>query len=231
MSTVILYCCTNVNLASFSGFLPLIIKSLGYKAVHAQVLTIPVFAAAFISTLFFGFASDRMKRRGGFLITCYVLAAVGWIILLVAGVERKHLAFGGTFIIGIGTYPTVILSLSWMNSNVIGFTKRFVRRFVWWSDVLTRSRAASLAAMNMVGQAFSVAGSLVFNAPPTYRKGKIFALSFSALGVLVAACLMVYLSWQNRKKRANQYSPEAEEKRRLSLEEIFEEHPDFFYWL
>ena len=58
------------------------------------------------------------------MIIAYAITAVGWIILLVAGIERKKLAFGGTFVIAIGTYPTVILSLGWLNSNIIGFTKR-----------------------------------------------------------------------------------------------------------
>ncbi|KAJ9643658.1 hypothetical protein H2204_001803 [Knufia peltigerae] len=212
---IVLYCCTNVNLASVGGFLPLIIKSLGYKSVHAQLLTIPVFACAVTSILIFGFASDRTRHRGGFLVTAYAITAVGWIILLVAGVEHKKLAFGGTFVIAVGTYPTVILSLGWLNSNIIGFTKR----------------AASLAAINMVGQSFSIAGSMVFDSPPTYRKGKIFALSFALLGMLVAALLMGYLHVQNHKKRQNQHTPDARERRRMDLEEICEDHPDFFYWL
>ena len=109
---------------SVGGFLPLIVKSLGYKSYHAQLLTIPVLAAAWVSILVFGFASDRTKLRGVYLVTSYTVSAVGWIILLAAGIERKSLAFGGTFVVAIGTYPTVILDLGWMNSNVIGFTKR-----------------------------------------------------------------------------------------------------------
>lgn len=92
-------------------------------------------------------------------------------------------------------------------------------------------RAASLAAINMVGQSFSIAGSMVFDSPPTYRKGKIFALSFALLGVVVGALLMGYLRMENHKKRQNQHTPEAADRRRMDLEEICEDHPDFFYWL
>lgn len=83
----------------------------------------------------------------------------------------------------------------------------------------------------MVGQSFSIAGSMVFDSPPTYRKGKIFALSFALLGMLVATLLMGYLHVQNHKKRQNQHTPDARERRRMDLEEICEDHPDFFYWL
>jgi hypothetical protein len=122
--TVVLYCCTNVNLASVGGFAPLIIKSLGYKSYHAQLLTIPVFACAWASILTFGFTSDRLKLRGPFLMAAYAIAAVGWIMLLVAGAEHKLVAFAGIFVVAIGTYPSVILNIGWMNTNIIGFTKR-----------------------------------------------------------------------------------------------------------
>lgn len=72
---------------------------------------------------------------------------------------------------------------------------------------------------------------MVFDTPPAYTKGKIFALSFSVVGIVMAACLMVYLYSENAKKRRNQYGEKANEDRRLGLEEIFEQHPDFFYWL
>jgi hypothetical protein len=29
------------------------------------------------------------------------------------------------YLIGIGTYPSVILTQSWMNSNIVGFTRRY----------------------------------------------------------------------------------------------------------
>lgn len=113
-----------MNLASVGGFLPLIIKSLGYKSYHAQLLTIPVFAFAWASILLFGYTSDRLKLRGPFLMAAYAIAAVGWIMLLAAGTEQKHVAFAGTFLVAIGTYPSVILNIGWMNTNIIGYTKR-----------------------------------------------------------------------------------------------------------
>ena len=93
------------------------------------------------------------------------------------------------------------------------------------------TRAASLAVMNMFGQTFSVAASLVFDPPPTYIKGKIFALCCSGVGILLGCSLMLYLHLQNATKRREQLTPEAQEKRQMDLEDIFEEHPDFFYWL
>lgn len=116
------YCMMNVSLAASSSFLPLIIRSFGYSSSKTQLLTIPVYTCSAISTLFFGCLSDRLKRRGILLVLCFTIAAVGWIVLVAS--ELTALSYAGTFLVGIGTYPTVVLIQSWQNSNVIGYTKR-----------------------------------------------------------------------------------------------------------
>jgi MFS family permease len=112
----------NISLTAFSSFLPLIIKSFGYGSLKAQLLTVPVFICAGLSTLVIGFISDKMKRRGILLILGFATAAVGWIILIIS--KSTGLSYAGTFLVGAGTYPTVVLIQSWQNSNVIGYTKR-----------------------------------------------------------------------------------------------------------
>jgi MFS family permease len=112
----------NTSLTASSSFLPLIIKSFGYDSLQTQLFTIPVYTCSAISTLFFGFLSNRLKRRGILLALCFGIAAVGWIMLIVN--KSTGLSYAGTFLIGAGTYPTVVLIQSWQNSNVIGYTKR-----------------------------------------------------------------------------------------------------------
>jgi MFS family permease len=216
LNPVALYSCTQVSLASLSGFLPIILKSLGYTSLGAQTLSIPVYGCAGVSLLLLGFLSDRFKHRGYFLILAFALSSLGWIILLASpNSSQRNLAFGGTFLVAIGAYPQVILILSWMNSNVIGFTKR----------------AGCLAALNMVGQCFAIAGAQMFHTEAPYVKGMAFALAFSALGAVTAAALMLHLSIKNKKKREEQWGEQAERLRGRGLEEVCERHPDFFFWL
>ncbi|KAH8705207.1 putative pantothenate transporter [Talaromyces proteolyticus] len=210
---ILLYSCTNVNLAAVAGFLPIIINSLGYSSVRSQVLTIPVYACAVVALLLLGFSSDHFRLRGPFLAICYIIISAGWIILLVS--SSDHACLAALYLVTMGTYPSVILTIGWMSSNFIGYTKR----------------AGALAAINMVGQCFSIAGSKVFDDPPVYRKGKAFSLAFSLLGLIVSIALVVYLRWQNARKSARQNSAEAAEKRAMTLEEICDDHPDFMYWL
>lgn len=120
---VVLYCCTNCSLACFGNFLPIIIKALGYSSITAQVYTIPVYVCTAASLLIFGSFSDHLKKRGFLLCIAFLVASVGWLILLLSHSQR--LSFAGTFLVGIGTYPCIGLSLAWMNSNIIGFTQRY----------------------------------------------------------------------------------------------------------
>lgn len=114
----------NVSLASFSGFLPVILKTFGYSALRTQLYTIPVYVVVAASILFFGFLSDHTRKRGIYLIACCILAGLGWLLLLVS--KSRPLSFAACFFIGLGTYPQVVLIQTWMNNNVLGFTKRYI---------------------------------------------------------------------------------------------------------
>ncbi len=119
---VIIYCCLSVSLATFGSFLPVIIRSFGYSKLDAQLMTIPVYACAGVAVIALGWSSDRFKTRGVFLIGVFTTAGVGWLLLLVSRSQR--LSFAATFLVGIGTYPSVIITQAWMNSTIIGYTKR-----------------------------------------------------------------------------------------------------------
>ncbi|KAL1980946.1 hypothetical protein VTN96DRAFT_3286 [Rasamsonia emersonii] len=120
---VVIYCCLNVSLAAFSSFLPVVIKSFGFSTLRTQILTIPVFVCAAAALLLFGSLSDHFKKRGIFLITVFGIAALGYLLLL-AGNSSRWLSFAATFLVGIGTYPCVVITLAWVNSNFIGYTRR-----------------------------------------------------------------------------------------------------------
>lgn len=66
---------------------------------------------------------------------------------------------------------------------------------------------------------------------PTDSKGNAAALGMSILMLLSAIGLRFYLSYLNKKKRANQFTEEAALLREKSIEELGDHHPDFFYTL
>ena len=158
-------------------------------------------------------ASDKMRQRGILLSVFFFIASAGWLILLVS--HSKHLSHGGAYLVGIGTYPYIALSLSWMNSNFIGYTKR----------------AGGLASMNMIGQTFSIVGTKVYSDPPHYYRGNGFGLAATAVGALTALILRLYLVKENARKERERYTEAASPLRTLDPDEIGDRHPDFFYYL
>jgi hypothetical protein len=120
---VALYMFANANLSSFSTFLPIILRTLHYSALNTQIMTIPIYICAAIATVILAIASDRLRLRGVFVAGSFATAGVGWLMLLIDKSYKVSLA--GTFLIGMGTYPCIVLLLSWANSNCVGFTKRY----------------------------------------------------------------------------------------------------------
>ena len=78
---------------SFSLFLPTIISNLGYKAVVAQLFTVPPNFAGFFAVLGATFLSDTYRARGPVMIVGCSLAIVGYIMLLVPARPAVH--YGG----------------------------------------------------------------------------------------------------------------------------------------
>ncbi|KAK4234664.1 putative transporter [Achaetomium macrosporum] len=205
--------CTSMNQAAWSQFLPIIIKTSGYTDTQTQLMTIPVFVAAGVVTIVLGYLSDRFRVRGAFVIGSFTSTAAGWLMLLLS--KNKHLSYAGTFLIGMGSTPSVILEMAWLNNNVLGYTKK----------------AGAISFMNMTGHLCAIAVSFSFRDGPTYYTAKGLGLGSASMAILVAPAFMVYLKRQNAMKWANRDTPEANVMRKKSVEEIHDAHPDFFYTL
>lgn len=61
-------------LYSISIFLPTIIRGMGYTNETAQLLTVPPYFLACLGTVGIGFAADRLRIRGLFVIGLAALA-------------------------------------------------------------------------------------------------------------------------------------------------------------
>jgi hypothetical protein len=83
----------------------------------------------------------------------------------------------------------------------------------------------------VVGQSMALAGTEVYSDPPHYYRGSGFALGAMVIGLLSTVLLMIFLARKNAAKVAAQDSDEAIARRGLGLEEIWDDHPDFYYYL
>lgn len=169
---------------------PSIIKSLGYTAARAQLLTIPPYAFAFITTLAVAILSEKLNKRAIFVAGSAAFGAIGYIILLANTdpVGRPGIHYLGTFFAAGGIYPATALALSWPAINVSGQTKR----------------AIANAMQISIGNCGAVLGTQLYRANdgPRYIVGHSFALGYLLANIVVSGLLYWILKKENTKREA-----------------------------
>ncbi|KAG8414142.1 hypothetical protein J3458_011791 [Metarhizium acridum] len=175
----------SLPLYTLSLFLPTIIKDLGYTAATAQLLTIPPYALAFVTTLAVAVCSERLARRALFIAASAVVAAIGYIILLsnTDPNARPAISYVGTFFAAAGIYPATALVLSWPAINVSGQTKR----------------ATANAMQISIGNIGAVLGTQLYrsNHGPRFVVGHATALAYLVANIAVVSVLAWKLKNQN----------------------------------
>ncbi len=83
----------------------------------------------------------------------------------------------------------------------------------------------------MLSQCVSIASSQVYSDAPVYNRGNGFSLGSMVIGAINAGIFMFYLARMNTQKKNDQDSDESAARRGMTIEEIQDDHPDFFYYL
>lgn len=169
---------------------PTIIKDLGYTAAVAQLLTIPPYAVAFLTTLSVAVLSERLGKRALFIGGSALVAVIGYIILLANTnpTARPGVSYVGTFFAAAGIYPATALVLSWPAINVSGQTKR----------------AIANAMQISIGNLGAVLGTQLYRADdgPKFVVGHSMALAYLVANVVVVSILGWRLKKQNEARAA-----------------------------
>ncbi|KZV98263.1 MFS general substrate transporter [Exidia glandulosa HHB12029] len=179
------YSCMNCTLGSVSGFLPTIIKTMGYSNADAQLFTVPPYAVALVFMTLTSTASDKVRSRGPFVALVFSLSALGWLILLVVETNQRARYFA-TFLTVIGGYAAIPLIMSWVSNNTGSESQR----------------ATSLGMLNSVGQCLSIAASFLFPSSegPGWKKGFGTNLALNLLAVVLALGLSAYFRRENKRR-------------------------------
>lgn len=178
----------SLPLYTLSLFLPTIIKNLGYTAAVAQLLTIPPYALAFVTTLGAAILSEKWDRRAPFIVTSAALAAIGYAILRgnTQPTARPGVSYLGTLFAAAGIYPATALVLSWPAMNVSGQTKR----------------ATANAMQISIGNLGAVLGTQLYRSDdgPRYIVGHAVALGYLVANIAVVFILAKRLEKENKKR-------------------------------
>ena len=103
-------------------FTPTIIRDLGYSAVNAQLLSVPPFACAGVSTMIICFFSDRLHLRGPFVVLGATISMIGYIIAYTT--SQPGPGYVAIIFAASGVFPCGPVLLAWAGGNTGGSMKR-----------------------------------------------------------------------------------------------------------
>ncbi|KAG2177270.1 hypothetical protein INT43_007927 [Umbelopsis isabellina] len=214
--TALVYTGLNAPLASYTAFLPTIVKEMGFGSLEAQLLTIPPYVCACVYLFFMCWISDKLRQRANIIIIVAVTGSIGYIFLLIG--NHVALQYVGACLAAMGLYPLIPLTLSWISNNQLGHTKR----------------AVGIAMANTMSQTLSVLGTQIYKTQdaPAYRPGHAICLAFTCLTWITAIVLRYLLKRENNYKDKTYGRPgEIDEKHFEGAEDMYDKHPGFRYLL
>lgn len=203
-------------LYAFSLFIPTIIKDLGYKSTHAQLLSVPPYAVAAVVTITIGFIADRTHQRGLCNMTMALFGITGFAMLL--GSANPHVQYAGTFLGALGIYPCISNTITWTANNAEGVYKRGIMLgfVIGW------------------GNLNGIVSSNIYRTPdaPRFIPGHSVVLAYETVFLLGGSVVQyLLLKRENAKRRRGERDVWVEGKTEQEIEKLGDWRPDFIYTL
>ncbi|CCD23120.1 Tna1p NDAI_0B00860 [Naumovozyma dairenensis CBS 421] len=177
-----------IDLTTFglTVFLPIIITSMGFTNVRAQLMTVPIyFLTAFV---FFGCAvwSDHLRLRSPFIIGACITTATG--ISIVLGSQVHGVRYFGVYILCMGIYVNAACNCLWLSGNNGNYFKR----------------ATALGINLFLGSGSGLVSGQIFVASdkPKYTKGLSLCLGFQILSIIMTVIQFLLYRRENKRKEA-----------------------------
>lgn len=197
----------------FSLFSPTLTAQLGYTAANAQLLSVPPYILAAITTIGAGYMSDRLQRRGIVAMIGAGIGCVGYVMLLATHIPAVN--YIGLFLAASGMYPLIPVIVSWGSNNCGGSLKKGIG-------------AAIIVSFGNAGGCIS---SFIYpksDAKHHYVKGHSICLAYAGFTFFGSWAMSTYLARQNAKKEARNAArthPWTEEERKA-----YEDNGDSVDW-
>jgi len=170
---------------SVALFTPTIIQGLGHSPITTQLLSVPIYACAFVVSMIVAFASDYFKHRFAFIVGGLVVSISGLVILFVVH-NRPNVEYGAIFLVASGLFCAMPIILCWFNMNVRGHV----------------NRAISLGYQVGFGNIGGIISSFSFLAKdaPRYTRGYSICTGFICLAIFSSTAYFFVVVSENRKK-------------------------------
>ncbi|RVX69314.1 hypothetical protein B0A52_06908 [Exophiala mesophila] len=177
-------------LYSFALFLPTIVRTLGYTDNQAQLMSVPPYIVACFCCITGGWAADKLKTRGVFMIGFSITALVGLVLLKTS--ENAHAKYAGCFLFASGIYPNVPQGVAWNGNNIGGSVKRGV------------GIAFHVGFGNLGG---AISGFIYLSRDsPKFSNGHTILISLISMSTVLQIIMTVWLRRENA-RRDREYKP------------------------
>lgn len=169
---------------SISLFLPSVVKALGYTNSTAQLMTVPIYVTASISSVIQAFFADRIGLRSPFVGSNLILVIVGFTMAIVGQeTDQPNVIYGGVYIAIIGLYSSFPAIISWLSNNLAN----------------SRKRAIGMAIQIGIGN-FGGAFASNFYTSTNYTLGHSLCLGFAIMGLISCIFLTMSYKYLNHKR-------------------------------
>jgi len=178
----------NVCFASLPLFVPTIISEMGaFSTIQSNGLSAPPYVLCWIMIVVSAFISDRVNKRGPFVVGAALVATVGYIIL---GTQTAVAARYFGLFLSVQIFVSVALLLTWVGNTHATDSKR----------------AGALAILATGGQCGPILGTNIFPVKdkPYYRKG-MWVSCGACLIVVVLGCCQMWLLWRENRRRDKEF--------------------------
>ncbi|CAF4008914.1 unnamed protein product [Adineta steineri] len=106
-----------------TAYLPSLVHLMGYRPAEAHLLAIPPYTIACISCLLVGYSSSRRNEHVYHLVSCLLVALVGFVLWITLPVNAKVVMYISTCIACCGMFSAFPLLLSWLTNAINGRTE------------------------------------------------------------------------------------------------------------
>ncbi|KAH3904308.1 hypothetical protein HBH56_236400 [Parastagonospora nodorum] len=107
--------CASVPNQTFSVFLPLVVRGLGYSSIQANLMSVPPYICGAIGLFLFALSSDHRKERGYHIVVGILISLVGLIVVVTC--HSNRVKYAGLCILLFGSYIAAPLTMVWLSGN------------------------------------------------------------------------------------------------------------------
>lgn len=170
----------------YAYFAPTILATYGYSSIQTQLYSVPPWACSFAFAMIIAYLSDKFSHRFIFVLIPEFVSIAGFAILLAVH-DNNHLEYAALFLVAMGAYSAMPVTVCWFNMNLGGHHRRSVG-------------SAWQVGFGNIGGIIATYAFVSTDAKNFYHMGYSISISFMCLSALSACLYAAACAMENRKR-------------------------------